>query len=176
MSRRPLRRPRRRRAGDRGQETLVQAAPVVETREARLFATVATGLSESQVIAILGQPTRTSFQGGLKKVYEYQSGKVIFADGDVTEVQPGAVAAGYSPMGAAPATMGASSVGASSDFAPAAAAPRSQRDITAGMTESEVISILGRPLRVSFQGGVQKVYEYTGRKVIFVDGNVSDVQ
>jgi hypothetical protein len=45
-----------------------------------------------------------------------------------------------------------------------------------GLSESEVVAILGEPLRISFLGGVKKVYEYLGRKIIFTDGSVSEVQ
>ena len=48
--------------------------------------------------------------------------------------------------------------------------------ITVGQTESEVIAILGRPLNVSFQGGLRKVYEYRDRKIVFVDGRVAEAQ
>jgi hypothetical protein len=38
------------------------------------------------------------------------------------------------------------------------------------------VAALGEPLRVSFLGGLKKMYEYRDRKVIFTDGNVSEVQ
>ena len=31
-------------------------------------------------------------------------------------------------------------------------------------------------MRTSFLGGLRKMYEYKDRKVVFVDGNVSEVQ
>ena len=44
-------------------------------------------MTESQVVAALGQPLQVSFLGGLKKMYVYSDCKVIFTDGDVSEVQ-----------------------------------------------------------------------------------------
>jgi hypothetical protein len=48
--------------------------------------------------------------------------------------------------------------------------------IAAGLSESEVTAILGQPLHVSFLGGLKKMYEYSDRKIVFVDGNVSEVK
>ena len=54
---------------------------------AALLATVRMGLSESQVVGILGPPLNSSFLGGLKKVYDYNGGKVVFTDGEVSDVE-----------------------------------------------------------------------------------------
>ena len=50
------------------------------------------------------------------------------------------------------------------------------RTVTEGQTEAEVIAVLGEPLHVTFLGGVKKMYEYRNLKVVFLDGNVSEVQ
>jgi len=135
----------------------------VPNRESRL-ATVRMGLSESQVIGILGPPLNSSFLGGLKKVYEYNGGKVVFTDGEVSNVE-------LSDTGAAPQNRFTVA-----DNTPNAPAPGRSGNITEGLSESEVIAILGQPLRTSFLGGLRKMYEYKDRKVVFVDGNVSEVQ
>ena len=44
-------------------------------------------MTESEVIAILGEPRRRSFLGGLKKMYEYPNVKIIFTDGTVSDVR-----------------------------------------------------------------------------------------
>jgi hypothetical protein len=46
------------------------------------------GQSEDQVRAALGEPSRVSFLGGLKKRYDYPNLQVIFTDGSVSSVQP----------------------------------------------------------------------------------------
>jgi hypothetical protein len=45
------------------------------------------GQTEDEVIAILGQPLRVSFLGGVLKQYEYSDQKVIFTDGTVSEIK-----------------------------------------------------------------------------------------
>jgi hypothetical protein len=139
----------------------------VPNRESVLLANVQMGQSERQVVAILGSPLNTSFLGGVKKMYEYNGGKVIFTDGDVSDVKlanPGAPSQSGSGMadnassGPAPAMGGAGGA------------------IAAGLSESEVTAILGQPLHVSFLGGLKKMYEYSDRKIVFVDGNVSEVK
>ncbi len=134
--------------------------PSAPAGEAALLATVQVGQSESQVIAILGRPVNSSFLGGLTKMYEYPSGKVIFTDGAVSEVEG---SGGVAPRPPSPpdGPVSASSAGHS---------------VTEGMTESQVIAILGQPLHTSFLGGLRKMYEYSDRKIVFVDGAVSEVQ
>ena len=139
-----------------------QPTPVtsVDNREAGLLASIQTGQTESQVITILGQPLNKSFLGGLKKLYEYGSGKITFNDGEVSGVElsgAGPVPARTAePGGAPPAPMAGG--------------------VTLGLTESEVIAILGEPRRRSFLGGLKKMYEYPNVKIIFTDGTVSDVR
>ncbi len=102
--------------------------------------------------------------GGLKKEYVYDGGRVVFTDGDVSEVQVSASTADIPPSARpAPAT-------------PGLEAPATTGAVAQGQSESEVIAILGSPLRVSFLGGLRKLYEYRDHKVIFTDGVVSDVQ
>jgi hypothetical protein len=152
----------------------VLAVPVVDTREAALMASLRTGQTESQVVAIMGPPLNTSFLGGVKKQYEYRSGKVIFTDGEISEVEssgPGGVVPQQSIPAAAPASRAAIQ-----PPAPRPAAPASRSAIAVGLSESEVVGILGQPLRVSFLGGLRKMYEYSDRKIIFTDGNVSEIQ
>ena len=48
--------------------------------------TVALGQSTSEVIALLGQPTRTADLGS-KQIYFYKDMKITFTDGRVTDVQ-----------------------------------------------------------------------------------------
>jgi hypothetical protein len=136
------------------------AAPPVDTREAGLMASIHSGQTESQVVAILGQPLHVSFAGGLRKVYQYASGKITFTDGDVSDVE--ASAASLSPSGTLAGT-------------PAASA-RPRTAVAAGMTEAQVVAALGKPLRVSFLGGLRKIYEYADCKIVFTDGDVSEVQ
>jgi hypothetical protein len=139
-------------------------APSAPSRGSGLLATVQRGQSEGDVVRILGRPLNVSFQGGLKKVYQYPDGKVLFSNGEVADVQmSGAGAAAPAPRRAVEAP------GQSS--APAA----SRGGIAVGQSEREVISILGRPLNVSFQGGLRKVYEYRDRKIVFADGAVVEV-
>jgi hypothetical protein len=129
----------------------------VRDKEKQLLATIQVGQSENQVIAILGAPVSTSFLGGVKKMYEYRSGKVIFTDGDVSDVQSSAGPGGQTQDDGTPPGM-------------------PPGGITEGLSESQVIAILGKPLHVSFLGGLKKMYEYRDRKIVFVDGNVSEVQ
>ena len=140
------------------------AVPVA-VRGSGLLATVQRGQSEGDVVRILGRPLNVSFHGGLKKVYQYPDGKVFFSNGEVADVQlSGAGAAAPAPRRAVEAP--------GQPSAPAG----SQGGIAVGQSEREVISILGRPLNVSFQGGLRKVYEYRDRKIVFVDGAVAEVQ
>jgi hypothetical protein len=127
-------------------------APAADSR----LASVQTGQTERQVVDILGQPLSASFKGGLKKVYEYPSGKITFTDGEVSEVE----------VSGAP----------TAPIARAAAPVRAQAAVSAGMTESQVVAALGQPLQVSFLGGLKKMYVYSDCKVIFTDGDVSEVQ
>jgi hypothetical protein len=96
----------------------------------------------------------------LRKVYQYASGKITFTDGDVSDVE--ASAASLSPSGTLAGT-------------PAASA-RPRTAVAAGMTEAQVVAALGKPLRVSFLGGLRKIYEYADCKIVFTDGDVSEVQ
>ena len=140
-------------------------SPSAPSRASGLLATVQRGQSEGDVVRILGRPLNVSFQGGLKKVYQYPDGKVFFSNGEVADVQlSGAGAAAPAPRRTVEAP------GQSS--APAA----SRGGVAVGQSEREVISILGRPLNVSFQGGLRKVYEYSDRKIVFADGAVVEVQ
>jgi hypothetical protein len=140
-------------------------APAAPSRGSGLLATIQRGQSEGDVVRILGRPLNVSFQGGLKKLYEYPDGKVIFSNGEVADVQLSGAGAGT------PAPRRA--VEAPGQHSPPAG---SRGNIAVGQSEREVISILGRPLNVSFQGGLRKVYEYRDRKIVFVDGAVSEVQ
>jgi hypothetical protein len=130
----------------------------VDTREAALFASIQNGQTESQVVAILGQPRNRAFLGGLNKQYDYDAGRIIFTDGEVSAVELSGTATTPTPT---------SDLGTS---------PKSREGITNGLTEDQVIAILGQPLRVRFLGGLKKVYQYQDREVIFTDGNVSEVQ
>jgi hypothetical protein len=132
------------------------AVPVA-VRGSGLLATVQRGQSEGDVVRILGRPLNVSFHGGLKKVYQYPDGKVLFSNGEVADVQLSGAGAAAAP---APVQSGAPAV--------------SRGGIAVGQSEREVISILGRPLNVSFQGGLRKVYEYRDRKIVFVDGAVAE--
>ena len=139
--------------------------PPEQSDETRRLASVQTGQTESQVVAIMGQPMTTSFQSGLRKVYGYQAGKVFFTDGNVSGVdRAGSVgsAQAFNPPRAA--SMGNQPLGAPG------------RTVTVGQPETEVIAVLGQPLHVTFLGGLKKMYEYRDLKVVFVDGNVSEVQ
>jgi hypothetical protein len=147
------------------------AAPAMNSREMTLIESIRIGQSESDVVSILGSPRTTSFLGGVKKMYEYSSGKVIFTDGDVSDVQ---VQAGPSGAAAAPAPEPTVVQTTSSIPGRPGSAPRG--NISQGLTESQVVAILGQPLRVSFLGGLKKMYEYSDRKIIFTDGAVSEVQ
>jgi hypothetical protein len=143
-------------------ETRTAAPP---NHEAQLLASIQTGQTESQVAAILGPPLNTSFLGGVRKSYQYQSGSVIFTDGEVSEVQAGGSTSTIptqTPV-VAPALPGTAGIAR-----PAVA-------VSVGQTESEVVAALGPPLRVSFLGGLKKQYEYRDRKIIFTDGAVSEV-
>jgi len=146
----------------------IGAASVVptasDTREGGLLAGIQVGQSESEVVGILGPPRSTSFLGGLRKKYEYNAGRVIFTDGAVSDVQVSAA-----PM-PAPALAG----NPGSSFGPET--PGAGAAISQGQSETEVIAILGPPLRVSFLGGLLKVYEYPDRRIVFADGAVSKVQ
>jgi hypothetical protein len=138
--------------------------PQRDTRASERLAGIRIGQSESEVIAILGSPRNSSFMGGLKKEYVYDGGRVVFTDGDVSEVQVSANTADIPPAARpAPAT-------------PGLEAPGTAAAVAQGQSESEVIAILGSPLRVSFLGGLRKSYEYRDHKVIFTDGVVSEVQ
>jgi hypothetical protein len=132
--------------------------PPVDRREAALFGSIQNGQTESQVVAILGQPRNTAFLGGLNKQYDYGVGRITFTDGEVSAVE-------FS--GTATTPIPTSDLGTS---------PKSQEGVANGLTESQVIAIMGQPLRVTFLGGLKKMYEYQDRKVIFTDGNVSEVQ
>jgi hypothetical protein len=137
-------------------------APPAPSRGSGLLATIQPGQPEGDVIRILGRPLHVSFQGGLKKLYEYPDGRVLFSNGEVADVQLSGASAG--------------AVSRRAVEAPSPGVARSRGNIMAGQSESEVIAILGRPLSVSFQGGLRKVYEYGDRKIVFVDGSVSGVQ
>jgi hypothetical protein len=144
----------------------------VDDRESRLLAGIQIGQSESEVTGIMGAPLRTSFLGGVKKQYEYNSGKIIFTDGDVSDVQINAgvrtaeFAVQQPEQGATATTLSATPAPLSS----------SGRNVAQGQSESEVITLLGQPSRVSFLGGLKKMYEYGDRKIVFTDGLVTDVQ
>ena len=156
-------------------------APAVDTREAGLMASIQNGQTEAQVIAILGQPLNSSFQGGLKKLYQYRSGSITFVDGEVNsvEVSSGFVTPaprsfdGGSPQSGSPQSAPG---GGGMNNIPSQPASGSRGGVTIGMTESQVIATMGQPLGTSFLGGLKKVYEYRGTKVIFTDGIVSEVQ
>lgn len=127
-------------------------APEADSR----LASIQAGQTERQVVAILGQPLSVSFLGGLRKVHEYPSGKITFTDGEVSEVEVSGAPTEPTVQPAAPA--------------------RTRAAVTAGMTESQVVAALGQPLQVSFLGGLKKMYVYSDCKVIFTDGDVSEVQ
>src|SRR5471030_1207094 len=149
------------------------AAPL-PSRNSGLLATIRTGQPESDVVAILGQPLNVSFLGGVKKLYEYPSGKVIFTDGEVSEVQVSVAdaVAPPPPAVAAPRRRPASNPG----IAASPGTPGSGASIAVGQSESEVVAILGQPSNISFLGGLKKLYEYKDLKIIFVDGSVSELQ
>jgi hypothetical protein len=179
------------------------ASPAVDN-QAGLLASIQTGQTESQVIAILGQPLKASFLGGLKKQYEYGAGKVTFTNGEVSDVELSAAGAAAAPPQAAPApprsrlggvpgavsravqagiggvlpSRNKSGAAPNPEQAPAVAPPSGTAgsQVTIGQTESEVVAALGEPLRVSFLGGLKKMYEYRDCKIIFTDGSVSEVQ
>ena len=152
----------------------------VDNREAGLLASIQTGQTESQVIAIMGQPLSMSFLGGLKKQHEYRAGKVSFTDGEVSEVEQftaGGSTQSQAPPAPAPAQTRAPSKVSATPASPQPPARRQNNGgVAMGLSESEVIGILGQPSNVSFLGGLKKMYEYRDRKVIFTDGNVSEVQ
>jgi hypothetical protein len=139
--------------------------------DASRLGAVRIGQSESEVVAIMGEPASTSFLGGLRKLFQYPSGKVTFTDGAVSEVEP---SKGAAPQGA--------SVAPPSPQAPdrpsAAARPPATRRgaVEIGQTEDQVLAILGQPLQISYLGGVRKMYEYRDQKIVFVDGQVSEVR
>jgi hypothetical protein len=137
--------------------------PTPDGREARLFATIQDGQTENQVVATLGTPRGVSFLGGVRKQYEYETGKIIFSDGEVSSVER---------SGESTATARTPDPGVT----PQPATPGPGAGISAGLTENQVIAILGQPVRVSFLGGLKKMYEYSDRKIIFTDGSVSEVQ
>ena len=141
----------------------------VSNDDARRLASLQIGQSENQVIAIMGQPLNTAFLGGVKKTYEYPAGKVVFTDGNLSEVEPAGT------TGPAPAySQGpAGYIGRTPVEQPGGIPGRT---VTEGQTEAEVIAVLGEPLHVTFLGGVKKMYEYRNLKVVFLDGNVSEVQ
>ncbi len=148
---------------------------VVDTRESSLLSSLQTGQSESQVLAIMGQPLRSSFLGGVKKRYEYSSGTVTFTDGELSEVEPSR-AGGFVPQQQSAPPPPSINRPAAPPAPPRRGDARSGPAISVGMTESEVVAALGPPLRVSFLGGLHKMYEYRDRKITFTDGSVSEVQ
>jgi hypothetical protein len=83
---------------------------------------------------------------------------------------------------AVPAPAPATAIASPAEPAPAPAAAvvspaRAARvGVPMGLTEAQVVALVGQPLRVSFLGGLQKRYDYSDRKIIFTDGNVSEVQ
>lgn len=144
----------------------IRTAPPVNNVERTKLGTIETGQTESEVIAIMGQPVNISFLGGVKKAYEYRAGKVIFTDGNVSEVDAGAAGSPAPSRSAelnSPAPTNAPSIGM-------------RGNVSIGQSETEVIAVLGQPVRVTFLGGLKKMYEYRDRKVVFVDGAVSDIQ
>ena len=127
-------------------------APKVDP-QGQLLASIQAGQTEDQVIAILGQPVNTSFLGGVKKLYEYRAGKITFTDGEVSDVE----ASG--PASAAPPPAASEDRAVRPVASPPGTAPA--KPVTNGMTEDEVVAILGQPLQVSFQGGLTKTLPST---------------
>jgi len=152
-----------------------QATGPLNNRQAEMLEKIRVGQSEGEVIVILGQPMNSSFLGGLKKMYEYAAGKVIFTDGTVSEVQVLATD-GVRPAPAQEAAVDPIDVASPATRPAQPTSSSSKAQVSVGLSESEVVAILGEPLRISFLGGVKKLYDYPGRKVIFTDGNVSEVQ
>jgi hypothetical protein len=135
------------------------ASPLTDAR----MASVQVGQSEADVQTIMGQPLSESFMGGVKKAYQYPAGKVVFTDGNVSQVEPAGGILSTPPSNPFPVSERATLSG------PLGA-------VTRGQSESEVLKNLGPPTRTSYMGGLKKMYEYPNGKVIFEDGNVSEVQ
>jgi hypothetical protein len=157
-------------------QTSPLVGPTADPRQAGLLASIQNGLSESQVMALLGPPVSSSFLGGVRKQYEYQAGKIIFTDGEVSDVEAARAGSlgGLGPL--APAVQQQNPGGLTVRNPAAASAGAAGPVISSGLSEAQVIGLLGQPMRVSFLGGLQKMYEYPGRKIVFTDGNVSEVQ